>query len=70
MKKFTTDEIGAVAGKVWGALSAEKEQSVAALAKALEEDKEDVAAAIGWLLREDKIAVTFDKKGTGKVSLK
>lgn len=69
MKKFTIEEIGAVAGKVWGVLSTGEEMTVSAIAKAAEEDQEDVAAAIGWLLREDKLNGKADKRSV-KFSLK
>lgn len=69
MKKFTTEEIGAVAGKIWGELAKGEEMAVSAIAKAVEEDQEDVAAAIGWLLREDKLTAKMDKRSI-KFSLK
>lgn len=69
MKKFTNEEIGAVAGKVWGELSKGEVMTVSAIAKAIDEDQEDVAAAVGWLLREDKVTGKLDKRSI-KFSLK
>lgn len=62
-------EIGETAGKIWDALSANGESTIAKLRKEVDADAFIVNAAIGWLAREDKIELS--KSGNSvKVGLK
>lgn len=64
------NETGTIAGKVWQALKAESNQSIAKLVKNSGAKRDEVAAAIGWLQREDKLTVTTDPRGNPLFSLK
>jgi hypothetical protein len=52
--------IGELAGKAWRHLSAEGEQSITSVAKAIEADTDRLALAIGWLAREDKVTLRIE----------
>jgi hypothetical protein len=66
---FSGIEIGHVAGDVWGMLSRDGGQTIAALKKSIDAPGEVVLAAIGWLAREDKLE--FSSRGrTVKISLR
>ena len=49
------DNIGKMAGNVWGHLNSNGSMSVAKLKTALKVDAIILNASIGWLAREDKI---------------
>ena len=70
-RPLTIEEIGHVAGEVWGALSANDNGGVtlAALKKAVAAPADHVLIALGWLAREDKVELDASKK-TPTVSLK
>jgi hypothetical protein len=70
-RPLTIEEIGHVAGEVWGALSANDNGGVtlAALKKAVDAPADHVLLALGWLAREDKVDLDASKK-TPTVSLK
>ncbi len=56
------EQIGAMAGQVWGYLAENGESSRAQIKKGLDGiDDFGLAAALGWLAREDKI--TFLESG-------
>jgi Winged helix-turn-helix domain (DUF2582) len=52
---FSYIEIGHIAGEVWGLLSRDGGQTVAAIKKSIHAPSDVVLAAIGWLAREDKL---------------
>jgi hypothetical protein len=58
---FSADDIGHVAGDVWGLLSGSGGQTLAAIKKSVSAPPDIVAAAIGWLAREGKLE--FAAKG-------
>ena len=62
-------EIGTMAGAIWGALEANGETSLAKLKKDLKAASPLFDWAIGWLAREDKIDLTQEKR-TMRVCLK
>jgi Winged helix-turn-helix domain (DUF2582) len=66
---FSTDEIGRVAGDVWGLLVQEGSQTLAAIKKSVDAPADVVAAAIGWLAREDKLEFTTSGRAV-KISLR
>ena len=51
------EQIGAVAGKIWGTLAEQGPQSLTKLVKLVGESRDLVMQAIGWLAREDKIQI-------------
>ena len=55
------EEIGLMAGKIWQALDAKGEMSVAALKKAIGTREPGADWAIGWLAREDKIVLRRER---------
>ena len=55
------EEIGLTAGKIWHALDAEKELSLAGLKKAVGGKAPVFDWAVGWLAREGRIAITLEK---------
>ena len=55
------EEIGLMAGKIWHALEAKGEMSVAALKKAIGTREPSADWAIGWLAREDKIVLRRER---------
>lgn len=66
---LSQDEIGAVAGEVWHALSQGGGQNLTALKKSIDAPGDLVLAATGWLAREGKLE--FDTSGRAvKVSLR
>jgi Winged helix-turn-helix domain (DUF2582) len=66
---FTGIEIGHVAGEVWGLLSRDGGQTIAAIKKSINAPSDVVLAAIGWLAREDKLE--FSVRGRSvKLSLR
>ncbi|MCI0334515.1 MAG: winged helix-turn-helix domain-containing protein [Planctomycetes bacterium] len=66
---FSGIVIGDAAGKVWGLLSTDGGQSIAAIKKSVDAPPDVVLAAIGWLAREDKL--DFETSGrTVKISLR
>ncbi|WP_428303984.1 winged helix-turn-helix domain-containing protein [Lacipirellula sp.] len=71
VRPLTVEEIGHVAGEVWGALSANDNGGVtlAALKKAVAAPADHVLLALGWLAREDKVELDASKK-TPTVTLK
>ncbi len=61
--------IGHAAGEVWGLLSTNGPQTVAAIKKSVDAPPDVVLAGIGWLAREDKLE--FETSGrTVKISLR
>ena len=70
-RPLTIEEIGHVAGEVWGALSTNDNGGVtlAALKKAVAAPADHVLLALGWLAREDKVEINASAK-TPTVSLK
>jgi Winged helix-turn-helix domain (DUF2582) len=67
-RMLTANDIGAVAGDVWGFLAGGDGRTLAAIKKGVTAPPEVVAAAIGWLAREDKLEFTGGK--TLKITLK
>jgi hypothetical protein len=66
---LTSDDIGYVAGEIWGLLSEKDNQTVAAIKSSIAAPGDVVVAALGWLAREDKLS--FQTAGRSvKVSLK
>ena len=66
---FSGITIGHAAGKIWGLLSTDGAQTIAAIKKGVDAPPEVVVAGLGWLAREDKLV--FDGNGTAvKISLK
>jgi hypothetical protein len=66
---FSPHDIGNVAGEIWGLLTNNGEQTLAALKKSVDAPPELVLAAIGWLAREDKLEFATTGK-TVKISLR
>ncbi|MEX0642930.1 MAG: winged helix-turn-helix domain-containing protein [Pirellulales bacterium] len=58
---LSSTEIGHVAGEVWGLLTRDGGQTLAAIKKSIDAPPDVVAAALGWLAREDKLE--FSTKG-------
>ena len=56
------EEIGLTAGKIWHALNAGNELSLAQLKKAVAGKTPIFDWAVGWLAREDKIVITPEKR--------
>lgn len=66
---FSPHDIGNVAGEIWGLLTTNGEQTLAAIKKSVDAPPDIVLAAIGWLAREDKLE--FGTSGrTVKISLR
>jgi hypothetical protein len=65
---LTSEEIGAVAGMVWQALTEANELSLSSLKKSVDAPEALIMAAIGWLAREDKLQFTTSGRST-KISL-
>ena len=61
--------IGHAAGEIWGLLSTNGDQTLAAIKKSVDAPSDMVLAAIGWLAREDKIDFTTSGR-TVKISLR
>lgn len=66
---FSADEIGRVAGDVWGLLIQDGGQTLAAIKKSVAAPADVVTAAIGWLAREDKLEFTTSGRVV-KISLR
>jgi hypothetical protein len=66
---FSPHEIGNAAGDIWGLLSNNGEQTLAALKKSVDAPPDIVMAAIGWLAREDKLEFATSGR-TVKISLR
>ena len=66
---FSHIEIGHVAGEVWGLLSRDGGQTVAAIKKSINAPSDAVLAAIGWLAREDKLEFSMHGRSV-KISLR
>lgn len=56
------EEIGAIAGKVWGFLAASGAVSLSAVEKGVDAPRAQVYMALGWLAREGKIAVDREER--------
>jgi hypothetical protein len=56
------EEIGLTAGKIWHALDAANELSLAQLKKAVGAKTPVFDWAVGWLAREDKIVISPEKR--------
>ncbi len=56
------EEIGLTAGKIWHALDAGNELSLAQLKKVVGSKTPVFDWAVGWLAREDKIVITPEKR--------
>ncbi len=56
------DEIGTVAGKIWGFLAASGPVSLAAVEKGVNAPRSLVDMAVGWLAREGKVAVDREER--------
>jgi hypothetical protein len=61
--------IGHAAGEIWGLLSSNGEQTLAAVKKSIDAPADTVLAAIGWLAREDKLDFATTGR-TVKISLR
>jgi hypothetical protein len=61
--------IGHAAGEIWGLLSSNGAQTLAAIKKSVDAPSDVVLAAIGWLAREDKLDFTTSGR-TVKISLR
>ena len=68
-RAFSQEEIGQVAGELWGVLSTDGGQTLAAIKKSIDAPPELIFAALGWLAREDKLEFTFNGR-TPKISLR
>jgi hypothetical protein len=66
---FSGDEIGHVAGDVWGVLNRDGGLTLAELKKSLGAPADIVVAAIGWLAREGKLEFATEGR-TVKISLR
>jgi len=67
--RYSTEKIGANAGKIWSSLSENSQQTLASLERTTELKRDEVLLALGWLFKEDKVAI--DTVGNSvKVSLK
>lgn len=68
-RTLSSQDIGHVAGEIWGFLAEKEPQTLAAIKKGVAAPADVAAAAIGWLAREDKLE--FETSGrTLKVGLK
>ena len=61
--------IGHAAGEIWGLLSSNGAQTLAAIKKSVDAPSDVVLAAIGWLAREDKLDFTTSGR-TVRISLR
>lgn len=69
-RSISVEEIGHVAGEVWGALSAGNgDVTLAALKKAVDAPADLVLLSLGWLAREDKVSIDCSGR-TPTISLK
>jgi phage gp16-like protein len=68
-RQLCSDEIGHVAGQVWGLLHSHGEQTLAAIKKSIDAPADLIVAAIGWLAREGKLNFSNDGR-TVNVSLR
>jgi len=68
-RTLSSDEIGHVAGEVWGLLHSHGDQTLAAIKKSVDAPADLIVAAIGWLAREGKLDFATDGR-TEKVSLR
>ncbi len=66
---LSAEEIGHVAGDVWGLLDTSGGMSLATLKKTLAAPSDAVMAAVGWLAREDKLEFAPEGRGV-KISLR
>jgi hypothetical protein len=62
-------EIGHVAGEIWGLLSTNGDQTLAAIKKSVDAPADVVLAGIGWLAREDKLDFATSGRNV-KISLR
>jgi hypothetical protein len=60
-RAISDEEIGHVAGDVWGLLNQDDGQTLAAIKKSINAPADLTLAAIGWLAREGKL--TFSQSG-------
>ena len=56
------DDIGAVAGAVWGFLAERGKVSLSAVEKGVEAPRNVVYMAIGWLAREGKVTIEREER--------
>ena len=56
------DEVGTVAGKIWGFLAEKSAVSLAVVEKAIDAPRNVVYMAIGWLAREGKVAIERNER--------
>ncbi len=69
-RSISVEEVGHVAGEVWGALSAgDGGVTLAALKKTVDAPADLVLLSLGWLAREDKVSIDCSGR-TPTVSLK
>jgi hypothetical protein len=68
-RTLSHQDIGLVAGEIWGLLTTSDGLSLAAIKKAIAAPADVVIAAVGWLAREDKLEFTSSGR-TLKISLK
>ena len=66
---ISNEQIGQAAGEIWGLLSRDGGQSLAAIKKSVDAPGDVVVAAIGWLAREDKLDFATSGR-TVKISLR
>jgi hypothetical protein len=68
-RTLSTEEIGHVAGDLWGYLDKGGAQTLAAIKKEVNAPNDLVLAAIGWLAREDKLSFSGNNRSL-KISLR
>jgi Winged helix-turn-helix domain (DUF2582) len=68
-RSLSNHDIGLVAGEIWGCLTTNNGQTLAAIKKSVAAPSDVVAAAIGWLAREDKLEFTTSGR-TLKIGLR
>ena len=68
-RTLSHQDIGSVAGEIWGLLTTGDGFTLAAIKKAIAAPADVVIAAVGWLAREDKLEFTSSGR-TLKISLK
>jgi hypothetical protein len=66
---FSPHDVGNVAGEIWGLLTTNGDQTLAAIKKSVDAPADIVLAAIGWLAREDKLEFATSGR-TVKISLR
>jgi hypothetical protein len=68
-RPISSDEIGHVAGEVWGLLHSNGDQTLAAIKKSIDAPADLIVAAVGWLAREGKLNFASDGR-TVKLGLR